>query len=125
MPLSSTVRQRKRMADIASRSKARKLANARNLAALANDTKWGEFFAAVESLRIPLQVKLLYKNEPSGMTRVWVPVTNYVDSKYGPELFVFVEWVRAIAVEKVSRIANAVGLEYSVRNAEVTVYGYK
>jgi hypothetical protein len=113
------------MADIASRSKARKLANARNLAALANDTKWGEFFAAVESLGIPLQIKLLYENEPYAMTRVWVPATNYVDSKYGPELFVFVEWVRARDVEEVSRIAGDVGLDYSLRDAEVTVFGYK
>ncbi len=113
------------MADIASRRKARKLANARNLAAFANDTKWGEFFAAVEDLGIPLQIKLLYKNEAFESTSVWVPVPNYVDSKNGPVLFVFVEWIRARAVEEVSRIASDVGLEYSVANAEVTVYGYK
>lgn len=84
------------------RRKARKLANARNLAALANDTKWGEFFAEVERLRIPLQVKLLYEDEAFASTWVWVPVVNYVDSGNGPELFVFVEWVRSRNLEDVA-----------------------
>src|SRR5829696_4321066 len=113
------------MANFASRNKARKLANARNLAALANDTKWGEFFSAVERLELPLQVKLLYEDQAYDMTRVWVPAKNYVDSKNGPELFVFVEWVRASAIEDVSRIARTAGLDYSLNEAEVTVYGYK
>ena len=113
------------MADIASRRKARNLANERNLAALANDTKWGEFFTEVDRLGIPLQVKLLYENEASESTRVWVPVPNYIDSINGPELFVFVEWVRASAVAGISHVARTAGLEYSVNNAEVTVYGYK
>ena len=113
------------MADFASRRKARNLANGRNLAALANDTKWGEFFAEVDRLGIPLQVKLLYEDEAYESTLVWVPAPNYIDSTNGPELFVFIEWVRASALEDISRIAGTVGLEYSVSDAEITVYGYK
>ena len=33
------------MADIEARTKARRISNERNLAALANDTKWAEFFS--------------------------------------------------------------------------------
>src|SRR5829696_4713446 len=61
------------MANFASRNKARKLANARNLAALANDTKWGEFFSAVERLELPLQVKLLYEDRAYDMAGFGFP----------------------------------------------------
>jgi hypothetical protein len=52
-------------------------------------------------------------------------VPNYIDSKNGPELFVFVEWVRSSAVEEISRIAGTVGLHYFVGDVDVTVYGYR
>lgn len=113
------------MPDLASRKKARRLADARNLAALANDTKWREFFAEIVSYGIPLQVKVLYQDHAYDFTWVWVPHPNYLDSMHGPNLFVFIEWVRANDVEDVVQIAQTVGLEYSVDGEEVTVYGYK
>jgi hypothetical protein len=113
------------MPDFSSRRKARDLAARRSLMALANDTKWGEFFAEIDRLEIPLQVKLLYQDEAYESARVWIPSPNYLDSVHGPELFVFIEWVRARAVEEVVRLAGLVGLEYFVDEAEVTVYGYR
>jgi hypothetical protein len=113
------------MPDLESRRKARRLADARNLAAFANDTKWGEFFAEIVRLEIPLQIKVLYEDAAYESARVWIPVPKYLDSRHGPNLFVFIEWVRASAVEDVARIAQTVGLEYSIGEAEVTVYGYK
>jgi hypothetical protein len=107
------------------RKKARDLADARNLAALANDTKWGEFFAEIKRLGIPLQVKVLYEDNAYATAWVWMPHPKYLDSSHGPNLFVFIEWIRTSEVEDVARIAKTVGLEYSISGAEVTVYGYK
>ena len=113
------------MADLKSRRRARRLADERNLAGFANDTKWGEFFQQVESLRIPVEVKLLYEDEPTRAARMWIPVPNYLESVHGPELYVFIEWVRSADSDHVSRIATIVGLEFSVEHGKVTVYGYK
>jgi len=113
------------MADLKARARARRLAEERRLACLANDTKWGEFFAEIERLEIPVQLKLLYESEPYRAQRVWIPAANYVDSADGPNLFVFVEWIRSSAVEDVSRLAKTVGLEYTIADSEITVYGYR
>ncbi|EDY19256.1 hypothetical protein CfE428DRAFT_3433 [Chthoniobacter flavus Ellin428] len=72
-----------------------------------------------------MQLKLLYESEAYRATRVWVPVANYVDSPDGPELFVFVEWVRSSAVEEISKLARSIGLEYTIEDSKITVYGYR
>ncbi len=55
-----------------------------------------------------------------------MPTTNYLEGiQMGPELFVFIEWVRSCDSENVSKIAKHVGLEYFVSEDEITVYGYK
>ena len=113
------------MADLKARARARRLAEERHLARLANDTKWREFFAEIERLEIPVQLKLLSESEPYRARRVWVPAANYVDSADGPNLFVFVEWIRSSAVEEVSRLAKNAGLKYTVEESEITVYGYR
>jgi hypothetical protein len=43
----------------------------------------------------------------------------------GPELFVFIEWIRSNEAMKVSSIAAAVGLECSVSDGLATIYGYR
>ena len=113
------------MADLKSRRRARKLADERQLVGLANDTKWGEFFQEMVRLEIPLELKLLYEDEPLRSQRIWIPVTNYVDGEFGPNLFVFVEWARSNVGAEVTRIATSVGLEYSIEETQITVYGYK
>lgn len=114
------------MVDIESRSRARKIANARNLAAFANDTKWGEFFTAICEQEIQLQVKFIDSESFAKESRVWVPARNYIEgSQIGPELFVFIEWVRSRNIECVSEIALRVGLESVVSDSAITVLGYK
>jgi hypothetical protein len=113
------------MADLKSREKARKLAEDRNLTGLANDTKWTEFFGEVARLKIPLQLKLLDADDVTPSTRVWLPAKNYLDSQFGPNLFVFIEWVRSSAVEEIKKVAETTGLESTVKNDEITVYGYR
>ncbi len=108
-----------------SRTKARKLADARNLVGLANDTKWTEFFLEIARLEIPLQIKRLYEDDPDKCSKVWIPCRNYFDSSCGPDLFVFIEWVRSSAAEEVARVAKSVGLEFVVENGQITVYGYR
>jgi hypothetical protein len=113
------------MADVSSRREARKLADRRNLVGLANDTKWAEFFKEIVRLGIPLEIKLLYEDEPTRCTHVWTPAANYLDSQYGPNLFVFIEWVRSNAVAEIASIIKTVGLEYSIDKDQITVYGYR
>ena len=43
----------------------------------------------------------------------------------GPELFVFIEWVRSQALEEMQAAAAAIGLECEVRDGKATVYGYR
>ncbi len=107
------------------RRQARKLADARNLVGLANDTKWTEFFKEIEQLEIPLQIKLLYEEEAIECPWVSIPSRNYVDSNYGPELFVFIEWLRSSTVDDISSIAKTVGLVFSIEDGQITVYGYR
>ena len=115
------------MTDIESRSKARKIANTRNLAALANDTKWTEFFSEVHTQAIELEIKFIDQDIPTMESRVWVPVTNYIEGSRmgGPELFVFIEWVRSRSIEEVFQIAKKVGLEHISSDKKVIVFGYK
>jgi hypothetical protein len=114
------------MTDIESRLKARKIANARNLAALANDTKWGEFFSEVYEQRIELQVKFIDSEFLANESSIWIPAPNYIEGfNIGPELFAFIEWVRSKNIENVSKIALRVGLEYAISDGSVTVFGYK
>ncbi|WP_333607335.1 DUF6678 family protein [Arsukibacterium sp.] len=114
------------MVDTEARTKARRISKERNLAALANDTKWSEFFAEIHLKSIELEVKFIYVDAPTRPGRIWMPTTNYLEGiQMGPELFVFIEWVRSCDSENVSKIAKHVGLEYFVSEDEITVYGYK
>jgi hypothetical protein len=108
-----------------SRTKARILADTRNLVGLANDTKWTEFFHEIIRLEIPLQIKRLYEDKPDECMKVWMPAKNYFDNAHGPDLFVFIEWTRSNSIEEVVHIAKNVGLEFSIENCHVTVYGYR
>lgn len=94
---------------------------------MANDTKWKEFFDEVITQKIPVDVKLLYEELPFECGTVWSPSTNYIESQggMGPELFVFIEWVRSRKAMNVSGIAAAVGLECDVHAGLATVYGYR
>jgi len=83
------------MVDTESRQKAKRIVQERGLGGLANDTKWGEFFALVQEQQISMEVKLIYEELSFQNSRVWSPVENYLEcSRMGPVLFVFIEWVR-------------------------------
>ena len=113
------------MTDIKARRRARRIAQERGLADFANDTKWRKFFARAAG-RIPLEVKLLYEDIPSPHGLVWIPAENYVEANViGPELFVFIEWVRSEALVELQAAAAAVGLECQVRDGKGTIYGYR
>jgi hypothetical protein len=114
------------MADVDARSRAKRIAQARGLGAMANDTKWREFFGEVIAQKIPVDIKLLYAELPFECRGVWSPSTNYIEGHgMGPELFVFIEWIRSNEAMKVSSIAAAVGLECSVSDGLATIYGYR
>jgi hypothetical protein len=113
------------MTDERSRSQARTLADERRLVGLANDTKWTEFFNEIIRLEIPLQIKLLYEEKPTESTRVWIPARNYLDSQFGPNLFVFIEWVKSGNVEELAQIAKRVGLDFVADDDQIIVYGYR
>jgi hypothetical protein len=114
------------MADIKSRQRAKRIVQERGLGALANDTKWREFFGRMNAQPIPLEVKLLYEEIPFLCGRVWSPSENYLEgSGMGPELFVFIEWVRSQSLEEIQAAAVAVGLECEIRDGKATVYGYR
>lgn len=114
------------MADVDARNRAKIIAQARGLGGMANDTKWREFFSEVIAQNIPVDVKLLYEELPVECRCVCSPVTNYIEGTgLGPELFVFIEWVRSSEAIKVPRIAKAAGLEYEVDDGRATIYGYR
>jgi hypothetical protein len=115
------------MADADARKRAKKIAQARGLGGMANDTKWREFFSEVTAQHIPMEVKLLYEEVPFECGRVWSPAQNYVEGGggMGPELFVFIEWVQSAEAMKVQVAAAAIGLECEVRDGLATVYGYR
>lgn len=114
------------MADIEYRSKARKIANSRNLAAMANDTKWSEFFSKVSAQLIELEVKFINADLPTKESIIWIPSANYIEGhQIGPELFTFIEWVRSRDIENLSLIAANVGLDHVIHENKITVFGYK
>jgi hypothetical protein len=115
------------MVNVESRQRARSIVQRRGLGALANDTKWGEFFARVREESIPVEVKLIDDERVFKCGVVWSPVTNYIEGGggMGPVLYIFVEWVRSSSVEKMQAAAVAIGLEYEVNNGMATVYGYR
>lgn len=115
------------MTDTKARQRAKRIVQERGLGALANDTKWREFFAQMQAQRIPLEVKLLYEEVPFQVGCVWSPSENYIEGGggMGPELFVFVEWVRSQACTAIQAAAAAIGLECEEREGKATVYGYR
>ena len=114
------------MADTRARQRAKRIVQERGLGALANDTKWREFFRCVSAQRLSLEVKILYEELPFQNGCVWSPSENYLEgSGMGPELFVFIEWVRSQALEEIQAAATVVGLECEVRDGKATVYGYR
>jgi hypothetical protein len=115
------------MVDVAPRQKAKSIAQRRGLGALANDTKWGEFFTRIRQHAIPVEIKLINDESVFKCGVVWSPVSNYVEGGggMGPVLYVFIEWVRSNAVEKVQVAAAEVGLECQVGDGTATVYGYR
>lgn len=114
------------MTDIKSRQKARRLASERNLCALANDTKWHEFFLKVIEKKIQVEIKLLDGAEYFSCKVIWLPSQNYVEGgMMGPYLFSLVEQVVSSNVEELVSTAEAVGMEYDIESTKVIVYGYK
>jgi hypothetical protein len=114
------------MVDVDARTRAKRIAQARGLGGMANDTKWREFFSEVIAQKIAVDVKLLYEELPFECRSVWSPSTNYIEGTgMGPELFVFIEWVRSSEAMKVQSIAAAAGLECEVHDDLATIYGYR
>jgi hypothetical protein len=114
------------MADVDTRSRAKRIAQARGLGAMANDTKWREFFGEVIAQKIPVEIKLLYEESPFECRGVWSPSKNYIEGHgMGPELFVFIEWIRSGEAMKVSSIAATVGLECNINDGLAIIHGYR
>lgn len=115
------------MADIEARQRARAIVQRRALGALANDTKWREFFARVSEGAIPVEIKLIDDEQVFRCGVVWSPASNYIEGggDMGPVLYVFIEWVRSSSVEQVQTAAAAVGLECEVNDGVATIYGYR
>jgi hypothetical protein len=114
------------MDDVDRRNGAKRIAQARGLGGVTNDTKWGEFLGEVIAQNIPVEVKILYEELPFECRCIWCPSTNYIEGTgMGPELFVFIEFVRSSKAMTVQSIAAAVGLECEVHEGLATVYGYR
>jgi hypothetical protein len=114
------------MSNLEARQRAKRIAQRRGLGALANDTKWREFFSRMIERRVPLEVKILYEEDTFQNRCVWSPSENYIEgSGMGPELFVFIEWVRSQSVDELQEVAATVGLECEVTPGKATVYGYR
>ena len=115
------------MTDARSRQRAKRIAQERGLGALANDTKWREFFCHSQARGIPLEVKLLYEELPFQAGSIWSPAEDYIEGGggMGPELLVFVEWVRSPELDEMKAAASAIGLEIEERNRKATIYGYR
>jgi hypothetical protein len=114
------------MEDTKERQRAKQLAAQRNLGALANDTKWQEFFSEVIAKRLPLEIKLLDGPEIFSCKTVWSPSKNYIEGhSMGPYLFAYLEYVISSKAEELASIARTVGLECIVEDCMATVYGYR
>ena len=76
--------------------------------------------------QIPLEVKLIYEESSFLNGSVWSPAENYIEgSGMGPELFIFVEWVRSPALEEMQAAAAEIGLECNLHDGKATIYGYR
>ena len=77
------------MTDTEARQRARRIVQERGLGALANDTKWREFFDQMQARRIPVEVKLLHEDSPFQTACIWSPSENYIEGSggIGPVLF--------------------------------------
>jgi hypothetical protein len=115
------------MSDIKARQRASRIALERGLGALASDTKWREFIAWAQASGIPLEVKFLYEDEPFEATPVFSPSMHYLEGNggLGPELFVFIEWVRSRSVDETMAATKAIGIECEVLDGKATVFGYR
>ncbi|MBL8270118.1 hypothetical protein [Steroidobacter sp.] len=114
------------MAKLDERQKAKKLASQRNLGALANDTKWQEFFAQVIAKRVPLEIQLLDGPEVFQCPVVWSPARNYIEGGcMDPYLFAYIERVASTNVDALSAIAGLIGLECVIEGNKATVFGYR
>lgn len=117
------------MPDTESRQRARRIQERRGLAGVANDTKWGEFFALLpRDCRLrAVEVKLIDEDHAVPTGAVWVPSPNYIEGSggLGPELFVLIEWIRFSETQSLPQTAAAVGLECVVSDGMATVYGYR
>ena len=108
------------------RERATEIINRRQLGSTANNTKWREFFAEVQSLDASLEFKLIDEEQPFSSPRFWSPAPNYVEGGLmGPYPFYWVEWVRSREVASVVALAATVGLECIVEDGYATVYGYR
>ncbi len=114
------------MADIKARQRAKRMAQERGFGALANDTKWRELLVRLQTRQIPVEVKLLYEEFAFPNGRVWPPAENYIEGHYfGPELVVFIEWVRSQEIEALRLAAAEIGLECGVCYGKAMIYGYR
>jgi hypothetical protein len=106
------------------RQKAKKIVNRRGLGALANNTKWSEFFEEAKQLDVPFEFK---------MTTIW----SYANAfgarchfmlkavEWGLTPFYWVEWIRVAETIQVPAVAAKVGLECVIEQGYATVYGYR
>jgi|GEM_PF-2391254 len=114
------------MADTESRQRAKRIAQRRGLGGMANDTKWLEFFLPIVEAAIPLEVKFIHEEKVFVNRSVFIPTGYYIEGTgMGPELFIFIEWVRSNRVNELLTLARAVGLECHVYDDKATVYGYR
>jgi hypothetical protein len=108
------------------REKAKRIINRRGLGALANNTKWGEFFKEVALLDVTFEFKLIDDDDTVIYKRIWCPVSNYIEGQcMGPYPFYWVEWVRISETRKTPVLVARVGLECVVGESCTTVYGYR
>ena len=108
------------------RERAREIVSQRGLGGMANNTKWGEFFAEIQAHVIPLEFKLIDQEDAVLCSNIWCPVSTYVEGgSMGPYPFYWVEWVRTTEVSEVTTLAKAVGLECVVEDGKAIVYGYR
>lgn len=108
------------------REKAKRIVTRRGLGALANNTKWSEFFDEVTQLDMPFEFKLIDDEEPVVCNWILCPVPLYIEgSGIGPYPFYWVEWLRVADTNLIPSVAARVGLECVIEEARATVYGYR
>ncbi|RAP55354.1 DUF6678 family protein [Oleiagrimonas sp. MCCC 1A03011] len=108
------------------REKARAIIARRGLGAMANNTKWSEFFTEIKAFDISLEFKLIDEDEPMLCKRFWCPVPNYIEGGLmGPYPFYWIEWVRSGETATLAALADKVGMECIAGEGRATVYGYR